>query len=149
MDYKINEKSRCYEIELENGKTIKVDKIYIDRQIENLKITLEDAIDMYLDDEGITENQEQNELDNQGKKIVKKLVKSEKAPAKKTQKERTKRENPEKEYLVGIIAEFLEDVIDVSNINIENKAKMITFSYKNVNYSLDLVQKRLPKAKNE
>lgn len=146
MDYKINEKSRYYEIELENGKIIKVDKIYINRQIENLNITLEDAIDIYLDDEGITENQEQNELDSQGKKIVKKLVKSEKAPAKKTQKERTAKENPEKEFIIAEIVKTLQQFDTITDINITNKAKNVEFKYNNHTFKVDLTQKREPKS---
>ena len=53
---------------------------------------------------------------------------------------------PEKEYIVGIIAEFLEDISEISNLNIENKAKLITFTYKNEDYKLDLTQKRKPKS---
>ena len=47
--------------------------------------------------------------------------------------------------IVGIIAEFLEEIVGKDNVNIENKAKLITFNYKGEDYKLDLVQKRKSK----
>lgn len=78
-------------------------------------------------------------------KIVKVGAKTEK-PKAKTQKERVVESNPDKEYIVGVVAEFLEEIVGKDNINIENKAKLITFTYKGSEYKLDLIQKRPPKA---
>ena len=52
---------------------------------------------------------------------------------------------PEKEFLISLLAKALENE-DISDLKVENKAKLITFSYKNHDYKLDLVQKRPPKA---
>ena len=86
-------------------------------------------------------------INKQAKGQVKILNKSEK-PKAKTPRERTQKAQPEKEFLITLLAKALE-VEDISNLNIENKAKLITFDYKGASYKLDLVQKRPPKAKTE
>lgn len=144
-DYKLN--GNVYEMTLENGKVVKCSAKWVETSIKALDTDLEDVLLMFLEDNGYLINEEQEELVNKSKENKVK-VKAD-TDKKKTPRERVAKPQPEKEYLVGIIAEFLEDITGVSNLNIENKAKMITFSYKNANYSLDLVQKRPPKAKNE
>lgn len=146
-NYIIN--GRAIEITLDNDKIVKVSKAYIDKCVDKLGIDQEDAILTWLEDEGYMDNLDQQELCDQAKenkshKIVN--AKVEKAPTKKTQKERTQKPQPEKEYIIGVIAELLEDITNVNNLTIENKAKIITFTYKNNEYKLDLTQKRKPKA---
>lgn len=145
-DFKIN--GNLIEMTLESGKVVKCSKQWAETSMQKLDTDLEDVLLMWLEDNDYLVNEELEELDKKAKGQVKNIVKSEK-PKAKTPKERTQKAQPEKEYIIGIIAEFLEDITGISNLNIENKAKMITFSYKNANYSLDLVQKRPPKAKNE
>lgn len=141
-------KGSLIEIVLDNDKIVKVGKTYIDRCVDKLGIDMEDAILTWLEDEGHLDNLDQIELCNQAKenksnKIIDAKVEKPKA---KTQKERVQKAQPEKEYIIGVIAEFLEDITDVNNLTIENKAKIITFTYKNSEYKLDLTQKRKPKA---
>lgn len=145
--YLIN--GKAIEITLENDKVVKVSKAYIDKCVEKLDIDLEEALLTWLEDEGYMDNLDQEELcdlakENKSNKIID--AKVEKAPTKKTQKERVAKPQPEKEYIIGIIAEFLEDITGIDNINVENKAKLITFTYKDSDYKIDLVQKRKPKA---
>ena len=141
-------KGSLIEIVLDNDKVVKVGKTYIDRCIDKLGIDMEDALLTWLEDEGHLENLDQVELCNQAKenksnKIIDAKVEKTKA---KTPKERVQKAQPEKEYIIGVIAELLEDITDVNNLTIENKAKIITFTYKNSEYKLDLTQKRKPKA---
>lgn len=141
-------KGSLIEIVLDNDKVVKVGKTYIDRCIDKLGIDMEDALLTWLEDEGHLENLDQVELCNQAKENKSNKVigaKVEKVKAK-TQKERVQKAQPEKEYIIGVIAELLEDITDVNNLTIENKAKIITFTYKNSEYKLDLTQKRKPKA---
>ena len=49
----------------------------------------------------------------------------------------------------NIMKKINAEIEDISNLNVENKAKLITFDYKGASYKLDLVQKRPPKAKTE
>lgn len=142
-------KGNVIEITLDNEKVVKVGKTYIDRCVDKLGIDMEDAILTWLEDEGYMDNLDQEELcdlakENKSNKIIN--AKVEKAPTKKTQKERTQKPQPEKEYIIGVVAELLEDITGVNNLTIENKAKIITFTYKDNEYKLDLTQKRKPKA---
>ena len=141
-------KGSLIEIVLDNDKVVKVGKTYIDRCIDKLGIDMEDALLTWLEDEGHLENLDQVELCNQAKENKSNKIidaKVEKAKAK-TPKERVQKAQPEKEYIIGVIAELLEDITDVNSLTIENKAKIITFTYKNSEYKLDLTQKRKPKA---
>lgn len=140
-------KGNLIEIILENEKKVKVSKKYIDNCIEKLDIQLEDALLTWLEDEGYMENEEQQDLCNQAKENKSnKIIDAKKdTPKKKTQKERVSKDNPDKEYIVSSIANILENIEEISNLNIENKAKLITFTYKNNDYKIDLVQKRKPK----
>ena len=142
-------KGNVIEITLDNDKVVKVGKVYIERCVEKLDIDMEDALLTWLEDEGYMENLDQEELcdlakENKSHKVVN--AKVEKEPTKKTQKERVAKSNPDKEYIVGVVAEFLEEIVGKDNINIENKAKLIVFTYNGNEYKLDLVQKRPPKA---
>ena len=138
-----NVKGSLVEIVLDNDKVVKVSKKWVDTTMEKLDTDMEDVLLMYLEDNDYMVNEEQQELNNEAKGKVKVTAKD--TAKKKTQRERVVKENPDKEYIIGVIAEFLEDITDISNLNIENKAKLITFTYKNNEYKLDLVQKRTKK----
>ena len=138
-----NVKGSLVEIVLDNDKVVKVSKKWVDTTMEKLDTDIEDVLLMYLEDNDYMVNEEQQELNNEAKGKVKVTAKD--TAKKKTQRERVVKENPDKEYIIGVIAEFLEDITDISNLNIENKAKLITFTYKNNEYKLDLVQKRAKK----
>lgn len=146
-NYIIN--GKAIEITLDNDKIVKVAKAYIDKCVDKLGIDEEDAILTWLEDEGHLENLDQMELCDQAKENKSNKVinaKVEKAPTKKTQRERTQKAQPEKEYIIGIVAEMLEDTPNLTNLVIENKTKVITFTYKDNDYKIDLTQKRKPKA---
>ena len=140
-DYKLN--GSVYEITLDNNKIVKVSAKWVNNSMKSLETDLEDVLLMWLEDNDYIVNEEQDNLDKVAKKTKVKVDID--ILKKKTPRERTQKPQPEKEYIVGIVAEFLEDITDISNLNIENKAKLITFDYKGNSYKLDLVQKRPPK----
>lgn len=142
-DYIVKEK--WIEVILENGKNVKIDRKWVDKTMKTLSTDMEDVVLMWLEDNDYLINDEQDELDKQAKGKVK-LVASADKPKKKTQKERVQKENPTKELIIKTIAEALQK-LDISDLNIENKAKIITFSMNNENFKVDLVQKRKEKQK--
>ena len=144
MDYDILEKGKYYEVVLENGKSYKIDKVWADNSQKSLDLGLVDVLDMWLEDNGVFENEEQAELDTKAKGVVKLNAKAE-TPKKKTQRERVIKENPDKEYIVGCVAEYLEE-LQATDINITNKSKLIEFTFKGKQFKLDLVEKRVKKA---
>lgn len=141
-DYKVN--GSVYEVTLENGKQVKIATSWVEKTTKLLETDTEDVILMWLEDNDYLENEEQEELDKTAKANKVKLVATDKAK-KKTPRERVAKPQPEKEFLISLLAKALENE-DISDLKVENKAKLITFSYKNHDYKLDLVQKRPPKA---
>ena len=55
------------------------------------------------------------------------------------------KENPTKELIIQTIYNALQQIDNISSVNIENKAKLITFELNNEQFKVDLVQKRKPK----
>lgn len=143
-DYK--ELDKVYEITLENGKIVKVDKKWAQLSMEKLETDLEDVLLMYLEDNDYIINDSQEELDKSAKANGVKLVAKTEKPKKKTQRERVVKENPTKELIITKLVSALQEIDNISNVNVENKAKLITFTLNNENFKLDLVQKRKEKA---
>lgn len=139
-NYKVN--GKYYEITLTNGKVVKCEKEWAEKSMKALETDLEDVLLMWLEDEGYIINDEQEELDKKAKGVVKPKAgdKTQRKPREKVQKE-----NPTKELIIAEIAKTLQN-LGVSNLKIENKAKLITFDYVNESFKVDLIQKRKPKA---
>ena len=145
MDWDYELKNGRYLISMENGKKYFMEVAKVDSLQKQLKISEFEAIEMWLEDNGYLVNEEQNALDMKAKGNKVKLATSTEKQKAKTQKERVVKSNPDKEYIVGVIAEFLKEIVGKDNVNVENKAKLITFNYKGEDYKLDLVQKRKSK----
>lgn len=143
-EYKEN--GSVIEITLDNEKIVKVSTQYIDNMVDKLGIDKEDAILTWLEDEEYLVNEEQEELCQISKDNKFKMVATSEKPKKKTPKERVQKENPTKELIIETIAKALEN-LDITDLIIENKAKLITFKLNNEDFKVDLVQKRKPKAK--
>ena len=139
-DYKIE--GKVIRIEMENGKKYMIATDWVNNTMKNLDTDMEDVLLMWLEDNEYLVNEEQEELNKQAKGVVK--VNATDKAKKKTPKERVQKENPTKEKIIQNIAETLKN-LGVSNLNIENKAKLITFSLDNEDFKVDLIQKRKPK----
>ena len=142
-DYKIN--GKVIDITLDNGKVVKCSTEWVEKSMKALETNMEDVLLMFLEDNDYIVNEEQEELDKEAKGKVK-LVAKTKKPVKKTSKERVQKENPTKELIIQTIYNALQQIDNISNVNVENKAKLITFELNNEQFKVDLVQKRKPKA---
>lgn len=131
---------------MEDGKKYSIDTKWVENSMKSLETDMEDVVLMWLEDNDKLVNEELEELDKMAKGQVK--VNAEAKPKKKTPKERVAKPQPEKEFLISLLAKTLE-IDEISNLNVENKAKLITFDYKGASYKLDLVQKRAKKEKTE
>lgn len=140
------ENGNLIEITLDNDKVVKVSKKWVDNTMATLDTDMEDVLLMYLEDNDYLINEEQAELDKEAKGKVK--VNAKDTTKKKTQRERVVKENPTKERIIAEIARFMATLDGVTAINIENKAKLITFTLGNDDFKLDLVQKRKKKEEN-
>ena len=143
-DYKVN--GKVIEITLENGKVVKCSTEWANKTIKALNTDMEDVLLMFLEDNDYIVNEEQEELDQKAKENKVKLKATKQEIKKKTPKERVQKENPTKEKIIETLANALQN-LDISNLSIENKAKLITFTMNNEDFKIDLVQRRKPKEK--
>lgn len=130
-----------------NGKTINIPDTDIERSMKCLEISKDEAIQMWLEDEGYLENEEQEELCRKAKENrVTATIHQAKTtePKKKTQKERARKENPTKEKVIAETAEMLRQFAD--NVQILNVGKLISFELDGKKFEFDLKQKREKKA---
>ena len=128
-----------------NGKNLKIPDDFIEKSVKALEITKEEAIQMWLEDEGYETNETVVELTEKAKvNKVSREAKSEK-PRKMTKRER--KPDEEKEKLIEILASYLKN--EGFSPEITNKSKIIEFNVGENHYKLDLIKQRPPKnAKN-
>ena len=136
-------------ITLEDGRVVKAMTSFLENMMKNLDIDMEEAVLTWLEDEEYLINDDQVELDTKAKdnKVLASLHRSQglNPDKKKTQRERVIKSNPTKELIIAEIAKAVQEIEGITNINIENKGKIITFSLNGEDYKVDLVQKRKPK----
>lgn len=125
-----------------NGKTLNIPDALIEKNMKVLELTKEEAIEMWLEDEGYLENEEVEALTKKAKenKAVDHGAKADK-PRKQVKRER--KPDVEKEKIIEILANCLKN--EGFDAEITNKSKLIEFSIGENHYKLDLVKKRPPK----
>ena len=128
-----------------NGKNIRIPDDTIEKMVNLLDITKEEAIQTWLEDEGFLENPEQAALCQKAKESgIMRTIRDAKAITPiKTQRERVKKENPTKEKIIAEIAKLLVEFAE--NVTVVNDSKIIEFSMGDKEFKLDLTQKRKKK----
>lgn len=129
---------------LPDGKVVRIPQDEINRNIAMLKLSKDEAIQLYLEDEGHIKNPEQEALEAKAKENrITATIHQAKADYKpKTQRERVVKEHPVKEEIITTIAQQLEQ-IGATEIKVENKQKTITFLGKDGEpYAIDLKWER-------
>lgn len=128
-----------------NGKNIRIPDADIERSMKMLELTKEEAIQVWLEDEGYLENEEQEELCKKAKenRITATIHEASAINKKKTQRERVRKENPTKEMVIAEIAKILPNFAE--NVQVLNIGKLISFTIGDNTYEIDLKQKRKPK----
>lgn len=135
------ENANYFTIELENGKNVKVAKKWVDTACQKLDIDVDSALEMWLEDNDYLENKEQNELDKKAKENKIKLGATEKTERKKVIRER--KPNIVKENIIKNLESCVKSF--ANDVKVENVGKIITFSYENKQFKLDLTEKRVKK----
>jgi hypothetical protein len=129
---------------LENGKTVNIPDKEIENSMKSLELTKEEAIEMWLEDEGYLDNEEQNELDSKAKKV--KIDHGASAIDKTQKKEKKPREikvSDEKQTLFGEIVEKLAET--GRNYEILKENKLICVKIGEKTFKIDLIEQRQPK----
>lgn len=142
-DYVIN--GKVVTITLEDGREAKASTEYLNKMCDNLEIDFDEAVMTWLEDEEYIVNDEQKELTEKAKEHKVAIAAKKEKSAKKTQRERVVKVNPNKEMLIAKVAEMLGAIDGVTDIVVENKGKIVTFKLADEDYKFDLVQKRKAK----
>ena len=125
---------------------VKIPDKEIESSMKKYGLTKDEAVQMWLEDEGITVNAEIADCEKKAKESdVMRTIHGASAidKTKKTQKERARKENPIKEMVIAEIAKLLPNFAE--NVKVENIGKLITFSIGDREFKLDLIEKRKSK----
>ena len=127
-----------------NGKNVNIPDKVIENYVNKLGITEMDAIQMWLDDNDYTTNEQVEELTAKAKaNKTDKIVVTNKT--KRKQVDRKPKENPTKEFLIDLLWQTLQALENTENVKITNKSKLIEFCYNGKEFKLDLIEKRVKK----
>jgi hypothetical protein len=126
-----------------NGKSITISDTEVKQLMDGLKITKQEAIELWLSDNGYEINEEQQKLDETASKvhINKDIIQQ------KPKKERKKPEikvSDEKKTLFTEIFGHLEEVFG-DNVKILNENKLISCEINGITFKIDIIQCRKPK----
>lgn len=126
-----------------DGKIIIIPDKELDKLMSSLELTRQDAIDLWLSDNGYEDNEEQEELDEKASKV--KILKD--ISQKKSKKERKpviKAVSDEKKALFNEISGFLKRVYGI-NTEIVTENKLITVRIGDKTFKIDVIEQRKPK----
>ena len=130
---------------LPNKKIIKIDDKLIENYIKSLELTKDEAIQMYLEDEGYFDNAEQVALNNSAKKVKIQHGAYEEKSRKKSDKLRKVITTDEKKELFSKLSTFLSDSYG-ENVEIVKENKLILINFPNNRpIKIDIIQQRPPK----
>jgi len=128
------------------GKKINIPDQEIEKSMKILELTQEEAIQMYLEDNGYLENEEVEALTKKAKENGADKIINRATPTRKQQTERKPKENPLKEQIIASLHKFLLENGELSQVNIINKSKTIDFYVNEKHFSLNLTEHRPKKA---
>ena len=130
-----------YKIE---NKEVNIPDEEIKKLMKTLDLTEQEAIDTWLTDNDYTTNEQVEELTKKAKANgTTKIGARVNVENKKVVRER--KENPIKAFIIDQLWQKLAEIDHIYNLKVENKEKLITFTYNGNDYKLDLVQKRQKK----
>jgi len=132
---------------LENGKKVNIPDTEIQKYMNKLELSQENAIDLWLEDNDYEVNEEQQALDEKAKKVKIQHDAAGDKPRKKSEKPRTVKVSDAKKELFSQLSQFL------SNFSTENDAKcsiltenkLIQVDFMGETFKIDLIQQRKPK----
>lgn len=132
---------------LDNGKVVTIPDDEIKQSKNALGISTKEAVEMWLDDNGYTTNEEQAELDEKAKEVKVNFVDAREVKAKKERKPVVKKVSDEKKMLFDSIVQQLDrcELVERENVTILNENKLIQVKIGNKTFKIDLIECRPPK----
>lgn len=130
---------------LPNGKNVNIPDKEIENNMKALELTREEAIEMWLEDEGYLDNEEQNELDEKAKKV--KIDHGASAVDKTEKKEKKPREIKVSDEKQALFAEIVEKLAENGrNYEILKENKLICVKIGEKTFKIDLIETRQKKS---
>ncbi len=128
-----------------NGKMLNLPKKEIEKSMKLLDLSQEDAILMWLEDEGYLENEEQNHLCEVAKmnKITQNIHQAGERGRKSSQKPKTVKVSTEKTELFAEILQNLQE--NHQNVEVLKENKLISVEINGKIFKIDLIEQRKPK----
>ena len=129
-----------------NGKNINIPDKEIEKAMKSLELTKEEAIEMWLEDEGYMDNEEQIALTQKVKEsgIMPTIHgASAEKKEKKDKKPKTVKISEEKQELFKAILENLQE--NFEEVEVLNPNKLISIKINGKTFKLDLIEQRKPK----
>ncbi len=126
-----------------NGKSVNIPTKEIENLMSSLDLSEEDAIDLWLCDNNLEEDEEQSKLDEKASKVhINKDI-----AQKKTKKERKKPEKKVSDQKKELFNEILEHLTSIygENVGVLNENKLISVALDGKTFKIDLVEQRPPK----
>ena len=128
-----------------NGKMLNIPKKEIEKAMKLLDLSQEDAILMWLEDEGYLENEEQNHLCEVAKmnKITQNIHQAGERGRKSSQKPKTVKVSAEKTELFAEILQNLQE--NHQNVEVLKENKLISVEINGKIFKIDLIEQRKSK----
>lgn len=126
-----------------NGKSVNIPNEELEKNMKVLEITREEAIQLWLEDNGFEENEEQNALDEKAKKIKVNHGAGDSGKGKNS-KSRTVVVSDEKKALFENIFGNLAEIYG-ENAKIEKENKLIIVKIGEKTFKIDIIEQRKPK----
>lgn len=134
------------EYKTKKGKKVNIPDDEIDTLVDKLDLSIAEACELWLEDNALQINEEQEELDKKAKASrITATIHEAKATKERKERKVVRKEDATKENIIKVLAERLEEL--ATEVKIENVGKLITFKLGDDSFKLDLVRQRKPKAK--
>lgn len=130
-----------------NGKILNIPDKELEKSMKILGMSREEAIEMWLEDEGHLENEEQNELTKKAKenKITSTIHGAREVSKPKTSKPKTVKVSDEKQALFSNILVNLQE--NYEKVEVLNQNKLISVKIGEKIFKIDLIEQRPSKKK--
>ena len=129
----------------QKGKEVDIPDEEIDKLVDKLDLSIAEACNLWLEDNELQINEEQEQLDKKAKNSrITATIHEAKADAPKKERKVVRKEDTTKEGIIKALAEKLEEL--ATEVKIENVGKLITFKLGEDTFKLDLIRQRKPKA---
>ena len=134
------------EYKTKKGKKVNIPDDEIDTLVDKLDLSIAEACELWLEDNALQINEEQEELDKKAKASrITATIHEAKATKERKERKVVRKEDATKENIIKVLAERLEEL--ATEVKIEDVGKLITFKLGDDSFKLDLVRQRKPKAK--